>query len=349
MNLDIVHNFNVGLFDIYEARNRSTVFINEEITFIVVQIGQPRGILFWSHIDVEYEDHFESENEIKNYTVTFMKEGDVIANVYTHIPDMYPLFGLGGLEDSVDYPFTVISPGCISSLFIKSYRDQASPMTVLISALPSVTGRIQLDKDCNVTLDFHFHWELWRSSGNANGGHQWIELAVDQPNSIRFQLSQAIVDHGLHRLTLTLKMPEDNITDSIYIQVNLPPVVAGIAGGHTRQVGYSNQVTLDAETESYDPADTHSLGLQFSWTCYKVQDGGLQKYTAPFNTDFSYRSFPTCNILLPAQGRISVPTSSLSIGDLILLEVTVSKQGRDATTATGIEVISTDVPVILLK
>ena len=247
-------------------------------------------------------------------------------------------------------PINGMSADCLGSgiLFEGSHRDQASPMTVLLSALPSVTGRIQWDSDCNENLNFLLHWELWRSSGNANGGHQWIELAVDQPNSIRFQLSQAIVDHGLHRLSLTLKMPEDNVTDSIYIQVNLPPVVAGIAGGHTRQVGYSNQVTLDAETESYDPADTHSLGLQFSWTCYKVQDGGLQKYTAPFNTDFSYRSFPTCNILLPAQGRITVPTSSLSIGDLVLFEVTVSKQGRDATTAAGIEIISTDAPIAVM-
>ena len=284
-------------------------------------------------------DQFNSGEKIKIVNITYPIKMEVSARA-----------DATGTSDIMVYPITATLPECLSSvvLFELSNRNRASPMIVFLPALPSVTGRIQMDDDCNSTLEFHFRWEL-SSLGLVNGVLEWRELSVEQPNSVRFQLSQAIAGTGLYQLTLTLGMGGFNITDSMYIQVDHPPLVAGIVGRSVRQVAHSHTVTLDAQTESYDPAAVSSPGLLFSWACYTVQDGKLLKYTSPLNTDFSYRSFPACGVTLPRQGRTTTPASAFSAGDFVLFEVTVSKGDRHAVAAIGLEVLNTDVPVIVIK
>ncbi|GFR82703.1 polycystic kidney disease and receptor for egg jelly-related protein, partial [Elysia marginata] len=333
-------NFYAGYIDIYEVQRRTSVFIGEEITFQIININSQEIVNFNYDLGISNGSDVFSLHQVINITVTYAETMEVIATAEA-----------SASGDKAVYLLAVTSPGCLSSIFLfeQSYRALASPIMVFLSDLPSVTGQIQTTADCNSSLDFSFRWELWRSSGMAAGKHQWNEVVVEQQNSFRFQLSQAISDTGMYNLMLTVGMTDDNVTDSIYIQVDLPPLVARIAGGNTRQVSHSHFLSLDAETESYDPAALDSSGLQFSWACYVIKDDGLLKYASPLNTDLSYRSFSPCFIPLSSQGKLGLQLASFSVGDEILFEVTVSKDSRQAIAAVGLEIVAADIPVVLMN
>ncbi|NXA39959.1 PKDRE protein, partial [Eudromia elegans] len=92
-------------------------------------------------------------------------------------------------------------------------------------------------------------------------------------NTIRIAVPGSALDYGLYLFHFFVKITAywSNIilngSDSIYIQIDRTDLIANIAGGTFRTVGFSDSWTLDGSSSS-DPDSVEGLkGIRFTWYC----------------------------------------------------------------------------------
>ncbi|NXA53841.1 PKDRE protein, partial [Nothocercus julius] len=92
-------------------------------------------------------------------------------------------------------------------------------------------------------------------------------------NTIRIAVPGSTLDYGLYlfhfsiHITAYWSKTDLNGSDSIYIQIDRTDLIANIAGGTFRTVGFSDRWTLDGSS-SYDPDSVEGLkGIRFTWYC----------------------------------------------------------------------------------
>ncbi|GFR76000.1 polycystic kidney disease and receptor for egg jelly-related protein [Elysia marginata] len=268
------------------------------------------------------------------------------------------------ITEVCEYNVTVFR-GCVSTpnLFQVEHRDPSTPMEVLISAVPSVSGRAVRTEECAETENFMYQWKLWRNSGTPPV-YTWDKVNIEQPYANSLVLSKYVLEPGLYKAWLELAVTgtTEVVFDEIHIEAFLPSIVAAIAGGGSlQQVIIGDSYFMDAASASYDPAsaelDQSSLGpssLIFNWDCYQLDsEDSVARYTVQFNGDNSYRSLPMCSGVgaLPEKGQVTLDTSIFSHGDLALFEVFVLSNigDRNATAVTVLKMVSGERPAVALK
>ena len=269
-----------------------------------------------------------------------------------------------GITEVCEFNVTVFK-GCVSTpdLFQVEHRDPSTPMEVLISAVPTVSGRAVRTEECSDTEHFIYQWKLWRNSGTPPM-YSWDVVDIQQPDSNSLVLSKYVLEPGLYRAWLQLSVTGtmEVVADTIHIEAFLPAVVAAVTGGGSlQQVVIGHDHALDAATSSYDPAaaelDQSSLGpsnLMYNWTCYQLTSEDLvARYTVQSSRDTSFRTFPKCSGLekLPEQSEITLTTSVFSHGDLALFEVFVHSNigERHSTAVTVLKMVSGERPAVALQ
>jgi hypothetical protein len=123
--------------------------------------------------------------------------------------------------------------------------------------------------------------------------------------------------------------PNVNNTASVDLYVKQQALMASIAGGATRQIGYASAFTLDA-TGSVDP-DYSSVAFAYAWSCTEDADS----------------STADCDgLALPGDASaVSVAAADLPVGSYTFA-VVVSKGARNATATATVEIVAGSPPVI---
>ncbi|KGL76395.1 Polycystic kidney disease and receptor for egg jelly-related protein, partial [Tinamus guttatus] len=106
-------------------------------------------------------------------------------------------------------------------------------------------------------------------------------------DTIRISVPGSALDYGLYLFHFSINIRaywnkiDLNGSDSIYIQIDRTDLIANIAGGTFRTVGFSDRWTLDGSSSS-DPDSVEGLkGISFTWYCTrKLSDYANMKLSA---------------------------------------------------------------------
>ena len=347
----------VGVLDFFIVNKPMFALLNFEQTFQVIlySVGvNPSETVMMGFDPGERELIFTGDESSKLETVTFDTAGEKHLTATTTYMS---------ITEVSEYTVTVFR-GCVSTadLFQVEHRVPSNPMDVLISAVPTVSGRAVRD-DCNETELHVYKWEMWRDTGSPPS-YSWEPVNIQQPQGNSLVLSKYILEPGLYRVWLEVSVTNsvERVSDTIHISASLPSIVAEVSGGGSLQEAVIGKPhVLDAEASSYDPAraelDQSTLGpssLSYSWTCYKLDTEDLvARYTAPFSVDTSYRALPTCveTGALPQQGLVTLDTALFSPEYLALFEVHVSSNigGRHSTAVTALKMVAGGRPSLTIQ
>lgn len=100
---------------------------------------------------------------------------------------------------------------------------------------------------------------------------------VRRRNLIRLEIPSSSLNDGLYLFNFTMKLVTmDGLesvegSDSVFVQIGSSRLVAVIAGGNFRTVGFSNGWTLDGSASSDRHAALPFEGLTFTWYCTKQE------------------------------------------------------------------------------
>ena len=347
----------VGITDFFILNKPKFARLNYEQTFQLeryAHTSEPRQVVIDFDPEMLVVDFLAAETS-KTQAFTFTEVGEkhcTVQMTYNNITEV------------TVYTVTVFK-GCVSTpdLFQVEHRNPSTPMMVLISKVPTVSGRGVRTDECLGTQHHVYKWQLWRDIGSPPE-HSWEAVSIPQPEANSLVLSKYILEPGLYRVWLEVSVTgsEEYVADTLHISASLPSIVADISGGGSLQEAVIGQAhVLDAEASSYDPAraelDQSTLGpssLSYSWTCYKLDTEDLvARYTAPFSVDTSYRLLPECTETgaLPEQGEFTLDTTSFHLGELALFEVFVRSNigGRHASAVTVFKMVSGERPQVSLK
>lgn len=336
----------VGAIDIYIKNRPLTVRVNEQQMFTVVR--------FTSQGAWDVELNFGLENK----TQTFSDGIDVISIPYTFsIASMMRITASVTVNSTVEvavFEFNTFS-GCIGTdLFEVSYRNEMTPLTVLMSEMPTISGRVQWSALCKNSKQLLFEWKLSVNRELAPV-YDWAPVSIIQPFAINLVLKLFIDKPGLYQMKLSVKTVEENetVSDLMYIQVIHPPIVTAILGGSFRQHSVGKPLIVNAENVSYDPmaVSPQQSSLTYSWHCYMLtSEEDIPKIMESYKESPTYKHMPPCTLPeLMNQGRISISTSNFTDGELLLFEVTAQKNKLESRAVQVVQMAKKQIPVINIE
>ncbi|NXW51090.1 PKDRE protein, partial [Nyctiprogne leucopyga] len=137
---------------------------------------------------------------------------------------------------------------------------------------------VRLLVDCNVGISIKPLWRIYRVQDTTTDP-DWekpinssMMYGVDM---IHLTVPSFTLDYGLYLFYFTVEITPIRTTtvlrgsDKVYIQIENADLVANIAGGTFRTVGFSDHWTLDGSA-SHDPDSQEGLkGITFTWYCTK--------------------------------------------------------------------------------
>ena len=243
--------------------------------------------------------------------------------------------------------------GCFNSgnMFETTYRSVRTPLKAFMSSIPVISGRVEITAKCENSTDITYVWIVEKQDDTEPTG--WKKLNVTTPNAKVYDLAISNIEPGIFRLTCNLTVVAtkvESIEDYMYIELINPPLVVKITGGTRRILGKTFDVSLDAVSNSYDPIIGYGKEnyLSLSWSCYQVPESDLDNYFMPQSTDITYRSKPSCGIVLSSDGIITVSATSLVLNGWSLFEANVTKDTRAAVTFQAIKIVEVPPPQITL-
>ncbi|XP_030300240.1 polycystic kidney disease and receptor for egg jelly-related protein-like [Calypte anna] len=136
---------------------------------------------------------------------------------------------------------------------------------------------VRLEVECNVTIRIKPLWQFYRVPERTNVPEWAKPLNIPSlrgVNTIRLTVPSFALDHGKYLVHFDVEVIQITSKkflkgqDRIYVQIQKSGLVANIAGGRLRTVGFSDNWKLDGSA-SYDPDSLKEgvKGILFHWYC----------------------------------------------------------------------------------
>ncbi|KAH9519475.1 Actin- protein 10 [Bulinus truncatus] len=328
-------NIQIGvLVDFYEVNRRTMIRVQKYYNF---------------RIDAYSSLNVNVNTSTWSFVITLYSGSNSFSESYSDVGKkrMYASVLWSDIIEETYYDFDTYDP-CISTItfFDQSYRYIMTPLNVLLSALPKISGRAVRTPACSESDQFNMNWQMWKNTGSSDA---WTKVNIKQPNAIVMDFT-FIKTTGLYKIELNIsvtgKMEKES--DTMYLNVSLAPLVAKISKGVFRQVKVGSILILDAVSESYDPplSPGDESNLTFFWSCYKLsQKEEIVRYALPYyHNDTSYRQLPNCNISsfqsIQSKGLLNINTTEFKDKEMILFEVSVSKDSRSEIVTQSVMLLS---------
>ncbi|NXI42649.1 PKDRE protein, partial [Galbula dea] len=204
---------------------------------------------------------------------------------------------------------------------------------------------VKLLLDCNVGVSTKPFWRIYRV-WDTTTIPDWTKPINSSSmygiDMIHLTVPSYTLDYGLYLFYFTVEVtPIRSKTvlkgsDKIYVQIDRTNLVANIAGGMFRTVGFSDNWTLDG-TASYDPDSQDKLkGITFTWYCTKQMSDysrmklTLRKRCHPAQKDLKW--------LTPSGPVQAVPPESLPGNDVYYFRLGIQKDSRTSYADQTIDV-----------
>ncbi|XP_049678075.1 polycystin family receptor for egg jelly [Accipiter gentilis] len=137
---------------------------------------------------------------------------------------------------------------------------------------------VRLLVDCNIGISIYPLWRIYpvRDTTTIPDWTRPINSSLMYGiEMIHLTVPSFTLDYGLYLFYFTVEITPIRTTtvlrgsDKVYVQIESTDLVANIAGGTFRTVGFSDNWTLDGSA-SYDPDSQEGLkGITFTWYCTK--------------------------------------------------------------------------------
>ncbi|KAI8796885.1 polycystic kidney disease protein 1 2, partial [Biomphalaria glabrata] len=318
---------------------RWLVRIKEPCTFTLVRYSA-NGTL-----NVKF---FRDVNEMETLNKIF-ENGETVMNVtfnYTDetVREAKALIEVDNITEIESYKFETFIP-CISTLdfFDVTYRNISKPLEAWLTTLPTISARAERTVDCNITDIFYMKWQVWKMENNSLT-YNWImeNLTLEKNIVQNFAVIKSIGFYKI-QLQILLDRKNENETDFMYLKVTYPPIAVKIKYGPFKQAKVGQDVTLDAESETRSLALSSSKTTTnkyfYTWTCYLLNSKEeITKYTKELNSGVSFVNLTKCNISLNSRaGKITVPTITFYLQDLVLFYVTAQDDDRSGSAGQVVE------------
>ncbi|XP_048808289.1 polycystic kidney disease and receptor for egg jelly-related protein-like isoform X3 [Lagopus muta] len=132
--------------------------------------------------------------------------------------------------------------------------------------------------DCNLHVSIKPQW-IFYAVKDMKTNPDWDQplntSAMHGVNTVQLTVPSWTLDYGMYQVYFTASVymlgtkRSFNNTDRVFIKIERSDLVASIAGGNFRTVGFFDNWTLDGSV-SYDPDSPERLkGLTFTWYCTK--------------------------------------------------------------------------------
>ncbi|CAG2248795.1 PKD1L2 [Mytilus edulis] len=261
-----------------------------------------------------------------------------------------------------------MEPDCfkIKTLFSTSYKDENSPLRMLITNDNTITSKGVVALICrNSHRDYN--WHLWRKLQNGTYvKDKYLVNPANQPKSAAIIFAKESIPEGNYLLRMGVYLNDSGqfLEDEIYVEYRLPPIITSIQGGSVRYISKDNDVVIDAGSVTYDKVQKYKIvPFNYEWLCRKglnqsQVDAVLGKFGLPGAPDIITLG-TSCNESSWG-AKWTIPSENLSIDTWYLLHVKTQKVTnimdeellgsadtiRSATALQALKVRTGDAPMI---
>ncbi|KFO85930.1 Polycystic kidney disease and receptor for egg jelly-related protein, partial [Buceros rhinoceros silvestris] len=194
---------------------------------------------------------------------------------------------------------------------------------------------VRLLVDCHVGISTKPLWRIYRvqdTTTSPNWTNPMDSSSMYGTEMIHLTVPSFTLDYGLYLFYFTVEVTPIRTSttlrgsDKIYVQIESSDLVANIAGGTFRTVGFSDNWTLDGST-SYDPDSQEGLkGITFTWYCTKeVSDYKAMKVSPGKRCHPAQRDLKWLTSSGPVQ---AMPPESLPGNALYYFRLVIQKDRR---------------------
>ncbi|XP_033743937.1 uncharacterized protein LOC117329832 [Pecten maximus] len=247
-------------------------------------------------------------------------------------------------------------------LFSPIYKNKDTPVQMYVTDINRLTAKAYVTEMCRNSTRFYW-WTLWKVD-NANNLvlQTYYEKDYNQPNSLTITWSKMSMAPGLYKIQFLFNLTDIEggyIIDYVYGNFMLPPFIAGIAGGSTRNIGNDAVIQINSKDASHDPfLYMQWVPFSYKWGCRKsastnaemsevIANFQLQNVSIDVNslgTDCSDPSWPTNGI---------IPFDAAAVDDsfwyLFTVDLTKSGDTRRGEAIQGIYVMPSTPPTISIN